>query len=194
MDFPLDHRFGHSSSHNWNHFQPQQPSRLQSVHATTTQASAAWVQAMLTLLQWWAGSVDVLLVCAEYNDSVQGSNDLCLVGEYTEQDHEAIKKVCQFKRSILQQCSGLSDSSFGYAEGKPCVIIKMNRVCMWPRWCTTKDKKPILTRCLSTGGWTEATRWPVHPLQRQGNGPIMPVCRCSHVVEHHAVNNRVTFP
>ncbi|XP_029700200.1 sodium/potassium-transporting ATPase subunit beta-3-like isoform X1 [Takifugu rubripes] len=74
-----------------------------------------YTQQLHNLLQW-------------YNDSVQGSNDLCLVGEYTEQEHTAIKKVCQFKRSILQQCSGLGDSSFGYADGKPCVLIKMNRV------------------------------------------------------------------
>lgn len=76
-----------------------------------------------------------LLTCccvAEYNDSLQRSNDLCLVGEYTEQEHQAPKKVCQFKRSVLQHCSGLGDSSFGYAEGKPCVIITMNRVCMFP--------------------------------------------------------------
>ncbi|XP_029282681.1 sodium/potassium-transporting ATPase subunit beta-3-like [Cottoperca gobio] len=63
-----------------------------------------------------------------YNDSVQERNDLCLVGEYTEQDDEPIKKVCQFKRSTLRQCSGLSDTSFGFAEGKPCILIKMNRV------------------------------------------------------------------
>nr|WRO44068.1 sodium/potassium pump beta 3a [Rachycentron canadum] len=64
----------------------------------------------------------------QYNDSVQERNDLCLVGEYTEQNDEQIKKVCQFKRSTLRQCSGLPDTSFGYAEGKPCIIIKMNRV------------------------------------------------------------------
>uniref|UniRef100_A0A3Q2P6I4 Sodium/potassium-transporting ATPase subunit beta n=1 Tax=Fundulus heteroclitus TaxID=8078 RepID=A0A3Q2P6I4_FUNHE len=68
----------------------------------------------------------------QYNDSIQEGNDLCLVGEYTDQDDQPKKKVCQFKRSLLRQCSGLPDTSFGYAQGEPCIIIKMNRVSTAP--------------------------------------------------------------
>lgn len=92
----------------------------------------------------WGGLTNCSVCkCPEYNDSVQEQNDLCLVGEYTEQDDEPIKKVCQFKRSMLRQCSGLPDTSFGYAEGKPCIIIKMNRVsdpfsvCLLMNWLKT---------------------------------------------------------
>ncbi|XP_062275987.1 sodium/potassium-transporting ATPase subunit beta-3-like [Scomber scombrus] len=84
-----------------------------------------------------------------YNDSMQERNDLCLVGEHTEQAGEQVKKVCQFKRSTLQQCSGLTDGSFGYADGKPCIIVKMNRVIgLRPRGdpyinCTAKRDTPL---------------------------------------------------
>ncbi|XP_052470279.1 sodium/potassium-transporting ATPase subunit beta-3 isoform X2 [Carassius gibelio] len=62
-----------------------------------------------------------------YNDSEQAKNDLCMAGQYSEQDEEPQKKVCQFRRSLLQHCSGMEDTTYGYAKGQPCVIVKMNR-------------------------------------------------------------------
>lgn len=49
--------------------------------------------------------------------------------ERGELNHErGERKVCRFKLDWLGNCSGLNDDSFGYREGKPCVIIKLNRV------------------------------------------------------------------
>ncbi|KAJ0022521.1 hypothetical protein NQD34_010011, partial [Periophthalmus magnuspinnatus] len=77
----------------------------------------------------------------KYNDSIQAANDLCLAGEFTiqnqnqdqdqdqDQDPDPVqRKVCQFRRSSLRSCSGLTDPHFGFKDGRPCVIISMNRV------------------------------------------------------------------
>lgn len=68
-----------------------------------------------------------------YNDSRQAvTNEHCHPGKYHEQLDNGVKnypkRACQFNRTILQNCSGLEDSTYGYRDGRPCVIVKMNRV------------------------------------------------------------------
>lgn len=47
-------------------------------------------------------------------------------GEYNHERGE--RKVCRFRLEWLGNCSGLEDDTYGYREGKPCIIIKLNRV------------------------------------------------------------------
>uniref|UniRef100_A0A2K5RH38 Sodium/potassium-transporting ATPase subunit beta n=1 Tax=Cebus imitator TaxID=2715852 RepID=A0A2K5RH38_CEBIM len=36
--------------------------------------------------------------------------------------------ACQFPLLLLQACGGMSDPDFGYSKGKPCILVKMNRI------------------------------------------------------------------
>uniref|UniRef100_A0A8C0VJU9 Sodium/potassium-transporting ATPase subunit beta n=1 Tax=Cyanistes caeruleus TaxID=156563 RepID=A0A8C0VJU9_CYACU len=68
---------------------------------------------------------------AAYDDKLQEEKNIeCVPGQYFIQggnDSEE-KKACQFKRSLLQNCSGIEDPTFGYSRGQPCILLKMNRI------------------------------------------------------------------
>ncbi|KAK2824788.1 hypothetical protein Q7C36_018715 [Tachysurus vachellii] len=69
-----------------------------------------------------------------YNNSQQVlNNDACAPDQYYIQEDSGNvrnnpKRACQFNRTMLEECSGLSDQTYGYRRGEPCVLIKLNRV------------------------------------------------------------------
>uniref|UniRef100_A0A8D0B8U0 Sodium/potassium-transporting ATPase subunit beta n=1 Tax=Salvator merianae TaxID=96440 RepID=A0A8D0B8U0_SALMN len=68
-----------------------------------------------------------------YNNSRQlATNEVCRPGLYNEQPDNGVlnypKRACQFNRTTLEDCSGLNDTTYGYREGRPCILVKMNRV------------------------------------------------------------------
>ncbi|XP_017342113.1 sodium/potassium-transporting ATPase subunit beta-2a isoform X1 [Ictalurus punctatus] len=69
-----------------------------------------------------------------YNNSHQVlNNDACVPDKYYLQEDSGNvrnnpKRACQFNRTMLEDCSGLVDRTYGYSDGKPCVLIKLNRV------------------------------------------------------------------
>ncbi|XP_042287113.1 sodium/potassium-transporting ATPase subunit beta-2b isoform X2 [Thunnus maccoyii] len=69
-----------------------------------------------------------------YNDTVQAQkNDECTPDQYFLQEDSGDvknnpKRSCQFNRTVLEDCSGVGDRYYGYQDGQPCIIIKLNRV------------------------------------------------------------------
>ncbi|XP_029024774.1 sodium/potassium-transporting ATPase subunit beta-2a isoform X1 [Betta splendens] len=85
--------------------------------------------------QSWDGFVQNLnSFLSPYNDIYQvQTNDNCPPDQYFIQEDSGEvrnnpKRSCQFNRTMLEECSGLSDHFYGYSRGQPCILIKMNRV------------------------------------------------------------------
>ncbi|XP_075692751.1 protein ATP1B4 [Rhinoderma darwinii] len=87
----------------------------------------------------------------DYDDDKQiATNVECTPGKYFLQEGEenVERKACQFRRSLLKNCSGIEDPSFGFSYGKPCILLKMNRIVGYEAGSGT----PITVSCGSRKG------------------------------------------
>ncbi|XP_030057354.1 potassium-transporting ATPase subunit beta [Microcaecilia unicolor] len=102
----------------------------------------------------WAPYVSTLHnFLSAYNASLQNAtNRNCehMTGYYPKKTFSGPDDTacsCQFTREMLGNCSGLCDSNFGYDTGKPCLIIKMNRII---NFCPGNETDPPYVDCTAT--------------------------------------------
>ncbi|XP_067116859.1 sodium/potassium-transporting ATPase subunit beta-233-like [Osmerus mordax] len=73
--------------------------------------------------------------CGETPDTYKNRGDL--------ESDVGIRKACRFSRQLLGDCSGYQDKDFGFSTGKPCIIVKLNRIVNFrPRPPNTNESIP----------------------------------------------------
>uniref|UniRef100_A0A1A7WDP7 Sodium/potassium-transporting ATPase subunit beta n=1 Tax=Iconisemion striatum TaxID=60296 RepID=A0A1A7WDP7_9TELE len=102
-----------------------------------------------TTYQKYVDSMHSLL--QKYNDSLQtdelkfedcGETPQDYINRGSLDDTEGLKNACRFLRSWLGSCSGITDKSFGFEGGKPCLIVKLNRIVNFKPKAPSNDTLP----------------------------------------------------
>lgn len=70
----------------------------------------------------------------------------------TVENEKGQRKACRFRRSLLGSCSGDVDDTYGFRDGKPCMIVKLNRIVNFrPRGPSNNQSipEPLQSKALS---------------------------------------------
>lgn len=129
----------------------------------------------------WDGYVKTLRnFLSAYNETAQHANLNCTKEQYFIQTSfdtpHHTKHSCKFTQDMLGNCSGWTDPTFGFLEGNPCLIIKMNRIINFlpgngtaPRVnCTTlEDTSPLDVEYYPTNGTFSLHYFPYYGCKAQ---------------------------
>ncbi|XP_061275791.1 sodium/potassium-transporting ATPase subunit beta-3 [Bos mutus] len=83
--------------------------------------------------------------------------------------------ACQFPLALLEACSGVDDPTFGYQEGKPCILVKMNRIIgLKPQGepridCTGKSESTAFLSTYPSNGTIDLKYFPYYGKKLHGN-------------------------
>ncbi|XP_034036547.1 sodium/potassium-transporting ATPase subunit beta-1a [Thalassophryne amazonica] len=93
----------------------------------------------------------------KYNDSIQTEQlnyEDCGVTPdgYKNQgdwENDSKRKACRFYRSWLDSCSGLLDETYGFKDGNPCLIVKLNRIVSFRPKAPSNETLPVAVQPLA---------------------------------------------
>ncbi|XP_074492827.1 sodium/potassium-transporting ATPase subunit beta-1a [Sebastes fasciatus] len=101
----------------------------------SVKSEIAFTLSDMTTFKKYTDSMDAFL--KQYNEEFQtdalkfedcGDTPQAFKDRHSLDTDKSMRKACRFSRSLLSVCSGVSDPHYGFKDGKPCLIVKLNRI------------------------------------------------------------------
>ena len=99
---------------------------------------------LLCKLQWLQYFTHISLCFVDYENELQTTETGTLVACETVSEFrpdDEWDKACRFDISLMLGEDCVKQQSFGYEDGQPCVLLKLNRVCRHLTLCFTQEIK-----------------------------------------------------